>query len=403
MELSHPVHQPNVLTRVLTACRVCGSTSLSEVLDLGEQPLANDLRIPTDSAPERYPLKLLACPECRLGQLSHVVPPAVLYSNYPYYSGANPAWHAHCASLCDVLEPLVGRFLVEIASNDGTLLDEADRRGALTVGVEPARNFTTRGYQQIVDYWSPEVAARPLLRGKVDVLVACNVLGHVDDVHAFMHACALTLAPEGTLVVEVPLFTQLLQRAAFDTIYHEHVSYWSLTAMQELGLAHGLRLLRMDPLDVHGGSGRFWFARQGDTVPEVYTVWRQEHYQLRDKHFDAFCRVVTELRQRIAAGLAHCQAAYGAAAKTTVLLNAVDPDSWPARMFDDSPHKAGKLVPGTRLVIEPPAKLSELQTLAITAWNWAPQLKERARKLGFRGQFFIPLPNPRWEDACPES
>src|SRR3990167_833320 len=168
LELSHRVRDTMLLSTEHTHCRVCDSDKLLPYLDLGVQPLANALRDPADTSDElRVPLAVQACLLCGLSQLTHVVDPKVLYSNnYPFYSGANPAWHTHCASLCDTLEPLDGKFVLEIGSNDGTLLAEADRRGATTLGIEPARNFTACGYPVIADFWSSAAAKRSSVRGK---------------------------------------------------------------------------------------------------------------------------------------------------------------------------------------------------------------------------------------------
>jgi novobiocin biosynthesis protein NovU/D-mycarose 3-C-methyltransferase len=371
------------------------------VLDLGEQPLANDLREPGAPAAPRYPLRLLACPDCKLGQLSHVVSPTVLYSRYVYYSGANPAWHAHCASLCDALGPLDGKLVLDVASNDGTFLAEADRRGARTLGVEPARNFALCGYPVIAEYWGATVASRDAVRGKVDVLTACNVLGHVDDAHDFMEGVRLALASDGRAVIEVPTLGQLLATNAFDTIYHEHLSYWSVTAVQRLALLHELKLLHVEPIAVHASS-RFWLASTGKADHTVWTALRAEGAGLpKDQLANGFAMWREQIRRTTATidgDMTYCDAAYGAAAKTAVLYGQLS--VYPPIIYDDSPHKHGKLVPGTDVVIQPtPASLADVTTLAITAWNWAPQLMERARGLGFRGRFYVPLPEPRWIDA----
>lgn len=380
------------------ACRLCSSTSLLPYLDLGEQPLANALRDHDDTSEEfRAPLVIQACLHCTLSQLSVVVDPALLYSHYVYYSGVNPVWHKHCADLCDTLEPLHGKFVLEIASNDGTFLKECDRRGAAILGVEPASNFLACGYPLVSAFWSADVARRRVILGKVDYLVAQNVLGHVDDVHNFMEGIALALAPEGRAIIEVPYLLDLLRNNAFDTIYHEHLSYWTVMALQKLAAAHGLTVNGVARLpDIHGGSIRAFLSHdklEGRSVRRMLSV---EGECLVAGAYKEFAERVQDVIQRVDRQMPAF--GYGAAAKATVLLNLLKHP--PMVVYDDTPAKQGKRMPGIGVPIYSPtgAEFKALRELAILPWNWADELMRRAREHGFTGRFFAPLPEPRWRD-----
>ena len=382
-----------------TTCRLCGSTSLLPYLDLGCQPLANALRDPADTREERrIPLCIQACLYCTLSQLTEVVDPALLYSQYAYYSGVNPAWHTHCASLADTLEPLEGKFVLEIASNDGTFLKECDRRGAAILGVEPAGNFLTCGYPLVSAFWTHDVALRATILGKVDYLVAMNVLGHVDDVHNFMAGIALALAPEGRAIIEVPYLLDLLRNNAFDTVYHEHLSYWTVTALCRLATDHGLTVNGVARLpDIHGGSLRVFLSRNGLQGRSVRRLLGAESAYLVSSVYQEFAARVWDLIRRIDAAMPVF--GYGAAAKTTVLLNLLKHP--PVVVYDDSPQKQGKRMPGVGVLISSPtgAAFTAVRELAILPWNWADELMRRAREHGFTGRFFVPLPEPRWVNA----
>ena len=378
-------------------CRVCGSTNLLPYLDLGAQPLANALRSPDDTTEElRIPLCIQACSRCKLSQLTEVVNPALLYSDYPYFSGVNLAWHTHCASLADALEPLDGKFVLEVASNDGTFLKECDRRGAWTLGVEPSSSFLGCGYPLLTAFWTPEIALKPTILGKVDYLVAQNVLGHVDDVHGFIEATALALAPEGRAVIEVPYLVDLLQNNAFDTIYHEHLSYWTITALKRLVAEHGLTINGVARLPVHGGSIRAFISRNRLEGRSVSRLVALEDQHLTEQVYKNFARHTWELVKEIDREIPAF--AYGAAAKATVLLHLLRHP--PMAVYDDNPRKQGRRMPGIGAPIYAPtgAEFRALRELAILPWNWADQLMDRARYLGFTGRFFVPLPRPTWRE-----
>ena len=376
-----------------TTCRVCQHQTLMPYLDLGMQPLANALIGSEDKEPPlRAPLAIQACPECGLSQLTVVVDPNILYRDYPYTSGVNPAWKAHCQALADELL-LEGKFVLEVASNDGTFLKTCASRAARVLGVEPASNFQG-GYPCREAFWGADIAADPAIIGQVDYLVAQNVLGHVHDVHDFMEGVALALSPTGRAIIEVPYLLDLLKHTAFDTIYHEHLSYWTVGALRHLAAAHGLKVNGVMRLrKVHGGSIRAHFSRDRYTSVSTFRLHCQEERRtLTTDTYHAFANRVRITIERIDAEMpTH---GYGAAAKATVLLNLLT--NRPGVVFDDNAGKWGKRIPGTETIVGDPVGMKDCDALAILAWNWADVLMERARARGFTGRFFIPLPEPRW-------
>lgn len=388
------------LVRETRTCRVCGRGGLFRYLDLGLQPLPNAFRA-LDAAisdEPRFPLVLQACGGCKLSQLTHVVPKELLYTEYTYSSGVNPAWHAHCEGLAAQFgRP--GAFVIDIASNDGTLVRKFAALGCDAIGVEPSTSFD--GYNKITQWWTASAVRKLNLIGVADVITAQNVLGHVDDVHDFMAAVALALKPNGVAVIEVPYIVDLLDNLAFDTVYHEHLSYWSVTALDTLARDHGLEVNDVTRLDVHGGSIRVELRKGGGRTEDVERLFVDELHTLRKPSYLSFSARVTRAMATINEEL-RCVTPYyalGAAAKCTVMLNTLDVRALPRGVFDRTPAKQDKMVPGTQVQVlpEPPNWAKAPGPLLLSAWNWAAEAIPRLRAAGYRGAIFVPLPRPRWD------
>lgn len=381
-------------------CRVCGSLRLTPYLDFGLQPLANSLRTPDAPLRSEYraPLKVVACPQCKLSQLTYVVPREVMYTNYVYRSGTSPAWRTRCAELAaQYAKP--GAHVVEIASNDGTLLREFAARGCLTLGVEPATDFAGEGV--LTEFWSAKLAGQ---LPPADVLVAQNVLGHVDDVHDFMEGIATALAPNGLAIIEVPYLGKLFDNLAFDTVYHEHLSYWSVTALKTLAEAHNLVLVDVQPQPVHGGSIRVLLARSGRPRDVVTRYLVAEHEDFRRQTYLNFSARVTRRIADISEALSEREyLGYGAAAKTSVMLGCLDVRSFPRAVIDETPGKHGLRIPGTQVPIVAPLSAAEWRALdvplVIFAWNWASDIIPRVRRAGFTGPILVPNPRMQWHES----
>jgi len=381
-----------------TKCRACGGEDLQQYLDLGAQAPANALRKP-DAGPEcTAPLSVAWCPDCGLSQLEQVVDPKILYANYPFRAGTSEVWTMHCALLMTALESPGRRFLVDIGSNDGTLLQEAVHRGWKVLGVDPTPVHTL---PSLAVFWSSGVARRiAQFHGQADVITATNVFGHVDNAKDFLEGIALLLKPQGVAIIECPHIFPLLEHVSFDTIYHEHLSYWSLRPLEILAEQVGLRVtdVRMFA-DLHGGTMRYRLQREGKVHTTVTGLRILENAQFQQgitpyrefaekthaqiAAFGGELRVQSLARKRIWG--------YGANAKGAVLLQAsgLTADTM-ERVVDDTEAKHGFLMPGTDIPITDAQDLFAPDLLVLLSWNNAEALHAKARSRGFRGQFMVP-------------
>jgi C-methyltransferase-like protein/putative zinc binding protein/methyltransferase family protein len=401
--------------RKLVNCRLCGGSDLDMFLSLGNQPLANALLEARELGTPEYtaPLQLCRCITCGHVQLTHTVPPEIMFANYRYKSGVNAAWHRHCEKLADkqsfgntLLSGRVRRFMVDIASNDGTLLSYFAKQGWHVLGIEPAENLA-HSLPVVRDYWSTPFAIS--LRkgfGPVDLITAQNVFGHVDDPLDFLMGVQVMLVEDGKCIIEVPSLIELLRNTAFDTIYHEHLSYWSLDALRTVaGMAH-LVVTDVEQLPVHGGSMRVTLKHNGPGSPAMFQALFEEDKMLRNKRtFKNFPKIVngvlTELDKilRKFAKEGKIVGAYGASAKGATLLNLLSLIGTPLPVYvlDDNPLKQNMYMPGSHVPIFSPELIGDVDVMMLLSWNWDSELKARCHALGFDGKFLIPLPEPRIE------
>ncbi len=416
------VREPRTrLHRKRTTCRACGGGGPHRVLSLGPQPLANSfLRDPAEFGRERfYPLDVYFCEACSLVQLLDVIDPEVLFRDYIYLTGTSSTIAAHYEEYADGVVRRLGAgpndLVVEVASNDGSLLRCFVHRGLRVVGVEPARNIASLaracGIETIEEFFTPDLAERIRSQhGAANAVIGNNVLAHVDDPRAFLRGFRELLAPEGIAVLEVPYVKDLVDRVEYDTIYHEHLCYFSITALLELAQAAGLRLERVDRVPVHGGSLRIW-ARRDDALPThaaaVLQMAAQERAYGLDR-LDPYLRLAadanrsrTALRALLAQLTARgCTVAgYGAPAKGNTLLNYCGITSAEVPYtVDRNPLKVGTYTPGAHIPVAPVEALLERQPdyLLILAWNFAAEIMEQQREYAARGgRFILPLPTAR--------
>jgi SAM-dependent methyltransferase len=384
--------------RMVETCRACGQDDLFVYFDLGTQPLANAILTKDDlDQPEfRAPLAIQRCRFCGLSQLTHVVSPDRMYRHYPFFAGVSQTWRQHCRTLAaDVTARWKPKFVLDIASNDGTLLHAFKALGCKVLGVEPAQNITeTIHAPSICAYWSKDLAQR--LReqyGEADCLTATNVLGHVDDVQDFFAGCAEMLKPDGVLLIEVPYLVPMLKHVEFPTIYHEHLSYWTLGALQMATM--GWTVIDVRGLDIHCGSMRFILQR-GPRKPHRRVIELAVHeHQAGLKTgapYDEFRTKATAAITSLNALLAEYPkvVGYPASAKGTVLLNMLT--ARPQYILDDTPAKQGKFLAGIHTPIV--AEGFECDPLLILSWNWTDELVRRASERGFGGRWITPLPTP---------
>jgi SAM-dependent methyltransferase len=402
-----------------TQCRACGRRDLAAILSLGEQPPANALtEDPVPPAEARFPLELAICPDCSLVQLTVSVPPEDLFRDYPYFSSYSPALVSNAAALVDRVmrerHPAGDDLVMEIGSNDGYLLQHYQAKGVQVLGIDPAENIAElankQGVPTICAFFSEELGSDLARRGRrATVVHANNVLAHVPDVNGVLSGLRHVLAEGGVAIVETPYVRDLVAQLEFDTIYHEHLYYYSVTALEKLCRRNGLRLDGVEHIPVHGGSLRA-FIVEDDTRPPPDSVagWLRDEEQAgipTPEYYRDFGRQVDELRGQLAALLTALKqkgarlVGYGAAAKATVLLNAIGatPDTL-AYVADKSPHKQGYHIPGVGIRIVDPAhlRLDQPDYVLILAWTFADEImSELEAYRGAGGRFILPIPHPR--------
>jgi SAM-dependent methyltransferase len=402
----------------ISECRSCGSADLELVLDLGIHPIANALRKSRHSngAEARYPLELVFCQCCTLLQISTTVDAETLFKyDYPYFSSQNPSLIAHGKAHAQELisERLLDgtNLVIEVASNDGYLLQHLVERGIPVLGIDPADGpaqcARAIGVPTVCDFFSEKLALRLVANGmQADVVIASNVVAHVDEINDFLAGFAAILRPGGMAIFECAYAIDMVAKCEFDTIYHEHLFYHSLHSLKRLVERHGLVMVDAERLAIHGGSLRIRVARSGVQTPRLKELWANE-VQLgvdRSEFYRDFAARVQKLGDDLRKLLRQLRAegkriaCYGAAAKGATMLNYLDlGDDFFDFVVDRSIHKQGKFMPGQPIPIQPPEALSAdaPDYLLVLAWNFASDIiRENEAFAAAGGRFIVPVPEP---------
>ncbi|MCE7000421.1 class I SAM-dependent methyltransferase [Saccharothrix sp. S26] len=409
-------------TRVtpVRSCRVCGAEDWHTFLELGRVPLANSF-VTDESVPEQiFPLALMSCRSCRLMSLTHVVDEHDLYEHYFYVSSPSRLIHWHMEGLAahyrSRLDLGPDSLVVEIGSNNGDQLSKFREFGCAVLGIDPARNITAqaraRGIDTVTDFFTAEVAKRVRAgHGRADLMMARHVIAHIDDLHDVVAGVRELLAPDGLFVLEVPYLVELINRRAFDTVYHEHLSYFLVSTLQRLFERFGMRVVDVAEFDVHGGSIVVTIAhadsrhRVNPETVDARVRAEEEAGLFRDEAYDGFADIVDRLRASLRSSLLDLReeglrlAGYGASAKGVTLLTTsqVPPGSLEF-CSDTTPEKQGTLVPGLGIPVISPeeAREREPDVYVLLAWNYRDEiLAKEADFLARGGRFFIPIPEPQ--------
>jgi SAM-dependent methyltransferase len=409
------------VTKNVATCLACGAPITRTVVDLGLSPLANSYGRPGSSAEaeRKYPLHARLCEACLLVQVDRVVPPEDLFSDYAYFSSYSDSWLAHCR---DYAAKMIRRFhlsaaskVVEIASNDGYLLQYFWQAGIPVLGVDPAANVAAvakeRGVPTEVAFFGTETARRLAARGDAaDLLAAKNVMAHVPDINDFVSGLAILLKPEGVFSVEFPHLLNMIEQVQFDTIYHEHFTYLSLLAVERIFSRWGLRVFDVEEIPTHGGSLHVMACHDQAShvmTPNVDRVRAKEIAAKLDRPegYAGFGVRVGKVKTDLLAFLAEVKsagktvAAYGAAAKGNTLLNycGVGADSV-AFVADRSPAKQNKLLPGSLIEIKTPESIFEARPDYVLILPWNIRSEIETQLAGIRewgGRFVTAIPELR--------
>ncbi len=402
-------------------CRLCNAPLRRTFVDLGMSPLCESFLSADelDAMEPFYPLHVRICEDCLLVQLEAYVPGEEIFRDYAYFSAYSDSWVEHARRYAEAMVERFGldgdSLVLELASNDGYLLQHFVARGIPSLGVEPAANVAAaareRGVETLVEFFDTELARRLVAEGRhADLVTGNNVLAQVPALNDFVAGVALVLAPDGVATIEVPHLVRLIEGLQFDTIYHEHYSYFSLTTLVRLFGQHGLEVFDVEELPSHGGSLRVYLKHASDATHEVSPAVaalldreRQAGYASVEGYGD-FGGRVAEVKWQLLELLIDLRRAgkqvvgYGAPGKGNTLLNycGIRADLLDYTV-DRNPHKHGKFLPGTHIPIHPPERIAETRpdAILILPWNLTKEISAQlAYTREWGAELIVPIPRP---------
>lgn len=402
-------------------CRACGSARLELIVDLGKTALANDFLDPGEVYSYRtfLPLRLRLCRDCTLVQLAEVVDPGVLYSRYAYVTSTSRTMDEHLSAQAKHVLAAAGVSgrpkVLEIASNTGLYLQKFKAMGCEVIGVEPARNIAELAEQSGIPTWTDFFNANNAEQvrqewGSPDIILGRHVFAHIDDLKDLVQGLEV-LAHERTLVgFEVPYLVDFFEKTEYDTVYHEHLSYVSVTSVEALLKGTPFQLERVEYYPIHGGSILFQFRRKsaGVSVHESVAAYLKKEADLKLSEpatWEPFVQRVQSIREELPKLVRKLRAegkrviGYGASAKGNTLLNTCGfTDKDLDYIIDNTPFKQGKVAPGSWIPVKPPETLLKDQPdyALLLAWNFAPEIVGREVEYQRRGgRFLVPIPAPK--------
>jgi len=410
--------RPDVESHSAGRCRLCGGGLEHTFVDLGMSPLCESYLAPgqLDAMEPYFPLHVLVCGTCFLVQLKEYVSPESIFREYAYFSSYSTTWVAHAKAYCEMIATRLGlgpgSLVVELASNDGYLLQHFLPLDVPVIGIEPAANVARvaidNGIPTRVDFFGVELAKALVAEGKrADLIVGNNVLAQVPDLNDFVSGMVRLLAPEGVITLEFPHLERLMTENQFDTIYHEHFSYFSLITIESLAARHLLKLIDVEELSTHGGSLRVYLAHASSvrpTAPSVAALLAREqsHGFSNLATYASFAEQVKRTKRRLLsfligaknAGKAIC--GYGAPGKGNTLLNycGIGTDFLELTV-DRNPYKHGRFTPGMHIPIHPVEAIDALEPdyILILPWNLKDEIVQQMRHVGdWGGRFIVPIP-----------
>ncbi len=402
-------------------CGICNGTNFSVILDLGEQPPSDAFieNIKLISQEIKFPLRLGLCNDCFFVQLLDIVDKEFLFNDYPYMTSASKPIVEHFKKYANEIynDYLISKnesTVLEIASNDGSMLLEFKKLGAKVLGIEPAENIAKIANELGIltknHFFSSTIAKEISKTENISVVVANNVVAHVDDLHDFMEGIKILIKENGIFVFEVPYLNDLIQKLEFDTIYHEHLSYFALSPIINLVHQFGLEVFDIKKQTVHGGTIRVFITKKGNILQKnsVQKFLDEEHQYGLDKilTYEKFAQNVIDLKSDLIESIIKLKKekksliGYGASAKGNVLLNYCNIDHTILDfIIDTTPLKQGKFTPGTHIPVLPPNAMENKgdgDLILLLAWNYEDAILEKEKLFRSKGgKFLIPIPKPR--------